>query len=389
MAATGSYCNHTYINITDPPTTGKQLSTAYAQVIILIILSIGCLLGNGLVITVIITQKQLRRPSNLFIGGLAITDMGFTFCHAVAIDSGIHGRWRFSRQLCVVNSLFMSSAAILSLAHMATISLNRYMYLCHQTTFPMAFTWKASWVQEVATWVIAIVVGVLPGYFMAHAHYDERLRTCTFSSRCPGEWKYPLYLTITMVMMPSVINIICYGKIYKKVYNVRIRLAKHMTMHEAPWTGGRRLVDPNTIAKHQMQHLKSRFIVFLIFVIMIFPFALLTVLDSFTDFPPELHMAMALLLCANSMVNPIIYGLCNKSFREAYKGTLHRFRLCFRKRLVGPAQPRSPVINHRSINAEEGQEKIDDNRDINLGKEVGNYVAARTKADDKYCYKVY
>uniref|UniRef100_UPI00358DDC37 G-protein coupled receptor 84 n=1 Tax=Myxine glutinosa TaxID=7769 RepID=UPI00358DDC37 len=68
------------------------------------------------------------------------------------------------------------------------------------------------------------------------------------------------------------------------------------------------------------------FAVFLVFVICYLPFCLLNIVDAKGRAPQVVHMMAANLTWLNSCINPILYALMNRHFREAY-GRLLRYPL--------------------------------------------------------------
>lgn len=66
------------------------------------------------------------------------------------------------------------------------------------------------------------------------------------------------------------------------------------------------------------------FMVFLCFVLCFLPFSLITVLDKHNSAPHVLHMVCANLTSLNSCINPLLYAVMNRQFRQAYKGLLSR-----------------------------------------------------------------
>ena len=59
----------------NPDLADDNGEAAFFHVTILICLVIGCVLGNALVVIAIVTNRKLRKPCNIFIGGLAVADI--------------------------------------------------------------------------------------------------------------------------------------------------------------------------------------------------------------------------------------------------------------------------------------------------------------------------
>ena len=288
------------------------LNPHYGLAALFILIVIFALFGNTLLIVAICTQKSLQRSGNMYIAGLAITDIAFTLCHIVSIHSKLVGYWDFSDVLCELNSVVIQCTAILSVMHLMVIAFHRYLYICKHTEFKTKFTVKWSLTIEIGTWIFGLTVAI-PGVFFTDWEYDDRINTCVFASQDPGEWKYPLYLLCVLLFIPCPVCIWSYYKIYRYVYNMKKNLMKNDAMSRK---------DQNKLVQHQFQQLFSRLLVFLMFIVMYVPFLVTRVLDSLVYVPDGVHLACAAVIALNSMINPYIYGFMNKTFRDGYKNLL-------------------------------------------------------------------
>ncbi|XP_043540516.1 G-protein coupled receptor 84-like [Chiloscyllium plagiosum] len=75
------------------------------------------------------------------------------------------------------------------------------------------------------------------------------------------------------------------------------------------------------------------FAMFLVYVTCYMPFCVLHVVDGKKRFPVLLHMVAGNFTWLNSCINPVLYAVMNRQFREAYHGVLLKaYRLCFCRR---------------------------------------------------------
>ncbi|GCC41139.1 hypothetical protein chiPu_0025477 [Chiloscyllium punctatum] len=75
------------------------------------------------------------------------------------------------------------------------------------------------------------------------------------------------------------------------------------------------------------------FAMFLVYVTCYMPFCVLHVVDAKKRFPVLLHMVAGNFTWLNSCINPVLYAVMNRQFREAYRGVLLKaYRLCFCRR---------------------------------------------------------
>ena len=71
---------------------------------------------------------------------------------------------------------------------------------------------------------------------------------------------------------------------------------------------------------------KMLFLLFFIYVILAAPYGVITIVDSQDKFSEFVHLFVLTFGHANSSVNPILYGLSNQQFKEAY---INLFRKLF------------------------------------------------------------
>ena len=220
---------------------------------------------------------------------------------------------------------FLQWTAIVSVFHLVTIAVHRYLYVCHHARARRAFTWRATWLIEAATWLFGAVVA-LPGFYLTDAEFDPRINTCVFASQDEGQWKYPLYLLVILLSIPCTVSAHCYIKIYRYVLNMKRRLGEH---DRSTTSAANTSTSSDARIRHQLQQFLCRLCVFLVFLVMYLPFIITRILDSLVHVPDGVHLAFGALISMNSMINPIIYGVLNKAFRRGFKGSLPK---CCEKR---------------------------------------------------------
>jgi len=97
--------------------------------------------------------------------------------------------------------------------------------------------------------------------------------------------------------------------------------------------------------KESLKHSKGLFIITLVFLSTLFPFASVVIIEEFYELHMLFHAYSFLFLRICSVFNPIFYGLFNSSFMFGYKNVLniifHCEKLKFKKKKT---EPRKKIV---------------------------------------------
>jgi len=149
---------------TQPPTssiTNYSSGVLGAALCILILLAT---LGNLLVCIAVVTDKSLRKLSNLFFVSLALSDLlvgAVVMPLALINDLSAHG-WRFGQDFCkiwIASDVMCSTASILNLM---AISFDRYVHIKDPLQYTEWITRKSVPVAIGATWIVSGLISFLP-----------------------------------------------------------------------------------------------------------------------------------------------------------------------------------------------------------------------------------
>ncbi len=187
-----------------------------ADIIILALMAIPCIIGNSLVITAIIKYEYLQSKTNLFVLALSMADLT---CGLIAtpvttvmrnIDSNIISNssypiWKVS---CIAGSFFQHLSAMGDMLSIAAITLDRFLYINYPLKYETIMTRRVA-----ATIFTGIIVGSLGLTFLAILGSDvlEKGLFCTvFNVLEP--------ISVNTIWMPlfglvSLMVIVFYGKI--------------------------------------------------------------------------------------------------------------------------------------------------------------------------------
>ncbi|KAG8222573.1 hypothetical protein J437_LFUL010416 [Ladona fulva] len=145
-------------------------------------------------------------------------------------------------------------------------------------------------------------------------------------------------LFIIGFLTPCVVIVVCYARIFWVVHSSEKRMRKH-----AVSSGGGKKEDEGQKRKRDKEAKMKRnewritkmvLAIFLSFVVCYLPITIVKVTDKNVSYP-GFHVVGYILLYLSACINPIIYVIMNKQYRQAYKTVL----LCRRPRLLSFTAP--------------------------------------------------
>ncbi|XP_070564489.1 melatonin receptor type 1B-like [Ptychodera flava] len=281
----------------------SQVWTTQVSVIVEIILTTTTLVGNLLFIGAVILKKKLRTAANMFLVNLSLTDiLAAVLVSSFAIDAYLHRGWRLGLDICIAHTIIQNSCLGVSLYLTAFTSINRYIYVVHKKIYHRVTNKISVTLAIVAAWVLP---SVTYAYILSkHAGYSPVV------FRCRG---YAEYLKVVMSFyVPSVVTVIFYILIFAYVRKSRLRIQAHAANQTGTNQG------PNA---HEVRLLKVLLVVFFLVALGYLPNVILTTTYAALRAPTPVDAFILVYPCQHiaGAVNPILYGGCNKNFRDAYR----------------------------------------------------------------------
>lgn len=205
--------------------------------------------------------------------------------------------------------------------------------------------------------------------------YDDKLGTCSI---IPDEYgrSSKTVLFIIAFVIPCIIIVGCYAKIFWVVHQSEKRLRKHANKQNSipnnlrpkvPANSSRVSVTSSSFGevpsganpfkvkeqkeakakRNEWRITKMVLAIFLSFLICYLPITIVKVADKNVQYP-GFHMFGYIMLYMSACINPIIYVIMNKQYRQAYKTILLckvSFVLPFTHRENGSSQPQGGKVN--------------------------------------------
>ncbi|XP_057553461.1 melatonin receptor type 1A [Hippopotamus amphibius kiboko] len=288
------------------PSRPSWLVTTLALILIFTI--VVDILGNLLVILSVYRNKKLRNAGNIFVVSLAVADLLVAvYPYPLALTSIFNNGWSLGYLHCQISGFLMGLSVIGSVFNITGIAINRYCYICHSLQYDRLYSNKNSLCYVFLIWMLTLVA-IVPNLCIGTLRYDPRIYSCTFTQSISSA--YTIAVVVFHFMVPMVIVIFCYLRIWVLVLQVRWR------------------VKPDNKPKLKSQDFRNfvtMFVVFVLFAICWAPlnFVGLAVASDPASMVPRipewLFVASYYMAYFNSCLNAIIYGLLNQNFRQEYR----------------------------------------------------------------------
>lgn len=376
----GNWGNHSSPETTSDWRTGPlQLTGSVVLGLLLSLFVVFALAGNLLVIVAITTDRHLRQSGNYFLVSLAIADMLVAVAvMTFAMVNDILGRWVFGPVLCnlwMSADVMCSTASILSLC---SVSLDRYVHIRNPLHYERWVTARRALVAIAIIWALSAFISFLPIHLGWHRLHEnpptvnrqkedagdtttaiQPIQTLTEvpepQSHCVLELN-PLYAVLSSTIsfyVPCIAMTVIYFQMHsyarrhaesiKRAYSncphAAAALAKtpSSTLH-TPTTGyspgSRETSSTRSFRRASLSsraHRKSDHkaaitlgIIMGVFLVCWVPFFTINVFGAFCRdcIPPIVFTVFTWLGYVNSTMNPVIYSIFNRQFREAFKRVL-------------------------------------------------------------------
>ena len=273
-------------------------------------------LGNLSVIIYNVFLNHDKTPTSFFVVNLAITD--------VFACVSIYPIWivEFAQILnhidadetvfCKISSPTGILAVSLSILTLLAITLDRYIFLTWPLKYPTIMTWPRTYLLVAAIWSAAFA------YFPLSVLYTEE-----------GEYRTKCYIpilvflpcTVIYVFTPIIIIIVLNYKVFSLARDQRRKIAVNSlssnssTLSNSVNESRRRIV-------RGLKTIKTFGIVIGVFLMCLTPFTTAVVVEMFfghSCVPYTLFILLGDLVGINSILNPFIYGIRQKEYRNAFR----------------------------------------------------------------------
>lgn len=207
---------------------GEEIVNGQLIAAVLILMVLIGLPSNTLVIVAIVRKQLYHQPTFILLLNLALIDV--LLCMLVLpvnIISGFAGEFFFGDndhtrcQVCQVGVIF-TTLTFLSLYSMSLISLDRFLFIRRPLKYEQMLTVKRTVIIVLGTWLLCIVISILPIFGFGHIDFAKRTALCTVN--CAGNIRYLLVLSglsllpLTVLIVTNVWLIVIVQKHIRQIY---------------------------------------------------------------------------------------------------------------------------------------------------------------------------
>lgn len=267
-------------------------------------------LGNMLVCSTIARNPRLHTPTNVLIFALAMTDVTMSLATMpITIGVLISGRWIYSKEVCLFQGSFPLTLAASSLLLMVVIAVNRYLCVVKPNLYRQVFTTKKSIGFAIGALCLASVPCLSPLFYAREGYqFHPGKAYCAFAME-----QNPIFaicMGLSLIITPFIIMSFLYLRIYCSVRNAVFP------------QGNSNAESQRTTHVQEVKVTKTLAAVLLGFSCCWFPIVAIDQIDMSNGvpiLPRRVYYLYGLLIYTSSAINPVLYGLMNRSFRAEYK----------------------------------------------------------------------
>lgn len=287
--------------------------TAYFSVVLI------AFVGNILFALTFYKIRTLRTPQNYYLVSLAVTDILNAAACSIALVALAEETWPYGDFICQLQGVIMSICGSVSLLTLGMIAINRYTKICRSRSLYQKIFSKRNILTSIGISWIAASTLVVSAFFGRRTVYFYHPGKCWCFYKLDMDESLGLYIYITfcysMVVSFSFSTIVfSYYKVFRKIHAHYVQV------------GNSSLRDENSRALAEELKITFMLLVTVLAFFICWTPSIITdlyaVFGGYYTLPRQVYMLNVFTFVGSSAVNPVIYGLMKKEFKEAYKTIL-------------------------------------------------------------------
>ncbi|XP_067040834.1 melatonin receptor type 1C-like [Acropora muricata] len=366
----------------------KHRSTVVQLVesLFLFLINFASFFGNLLLGIAVVRNPTLRRTvPNMYIINLAVSDFLMSLVGIpLSLAALIVGEWPFNNFICQVQGFWILLMCAASLQTLAVTAVNRYVRVVRsRSLYQKLFNFKTTKVTIVILWFMALFAP-LPYAFAGHEYIFHTGKVFCAHNPASLDDGYGAYLVLVFVAVPLIIILICYTKVFLTVrkHNLSFRYRNQGK--------GIRSTSESSLSVEEVNVTYVLLVVVTGFLTCWTPVLVIDLIDFINadwKLKREVYVSYTCFGWASTSLNPIIYGIMNRSFRAEYLRILAPLKAC-RSNLPSRSS-RSVRGSKRNDNRKHlGENKGGESFEKGVEKNAGNDASVRVKHSESSGQKI-
>ena len=282
--------------------------------------------GNFITLLIMVLNRRMRKIPNMLVASLAISDFclgAFTAC-PLCFTVLATSQWRFSDATCQYQGYMAITLAVVSIHTLTLMAVNRYFRVVKPAKYRRYFTKKKTMIMIIVTWSYSMC-SPLPYMFSGRKMVFHPSKFFCYLQVDSGA--FTAFIMIVYVGLPACVIFYSYTRIFKTVRS-------HNNIFQNTGT------ETSTVNVEEIKVARTIFVIVVFFCLCWTPVSVIDIVDTIRGswiFPREVYVAWNFLATISSALNPMIYGLLNKNFRNEYLKVL-RCRCCHPQAIAAPLE---------------------------------------------------
>ena len=367
----------------------KNRSTAVQIVesFFLLLINFTSFSGNLLLGISVIKNPNLRRTvPNMYIITLAVSDflmslLGIPF----SLASLMTGKWPFNNFICQLQGFWILLMCAVSLQTLAVTAVNRYFRVVRsRASYQRIFSMKKTKITIAILWVMALFAP-LPYVVAGHEFFFHTGKVfCAHNAESLYEG-YGAYLVLVYVAIPLIIIITCYTRVFiavrKHNLNFRFRIRQRSTNNTRNNTS---LDSSGVLSVEEVNVTYILLVVVISFLTCWTPVLIIDMIDFINGdwkLKRQVYVSYTCFGFASTALNPIIYGIMNRSIRAEYLRILTPVRFWSS---LSQSSLQSASRSFQRSNGQKNREVMARNK-VDAGLEIDGEMDGEEKYRDQRC----
>jgi melatonin receptor type 1A len=291
-------------------------------------ISVTAFVGNSLVLWIVYKNRALRTIPNYFVISLAFSDIGMALLGTPwSVATLAIGEWPSTFAGCQFQGYASIWVAIASLQNLTIMAFNRYCHIVKPNLYRRVFSTKRTKCLILFAYILA-TLSPLPYVIGGNTFVFQPGKFICYQK---SMLEYTIPLMVVSIGIPTVIIIICYLQVF-------LALRKHRQTLLKPRTEMRPKFQRITV--EDIRITKTLFATVVGYLLCWMPILLIELIDlgigEAGSLPRQVYFMFTMCALSSSAINPIIYGVMNKTFRREYKQAFACAAVCCNGNTVRP-----------------------------------------------------